>query len=176
MGAQLGARKRQMNFGVCVLGTRVLIVALVTAIAGCETAPTPKPLPPAPLPPPAVPARLPSIFFGTNVVDLTPAQRQQVRELAVMLKQSHAVGLPIRVEGHSDRLGGRASKTRVSHLRAKAVANEFIFNGISPERITVAGHGDSQPAAPDSRADGSENPEGLALNRRVEIVIERTIK
>ena len=38
------------------------------------------------------------------------------------------------------------------------------------EMVTV-GSGESRPAAPNKRPDGKDNPEGRALNRRVEVTL-----
>ena len=51
----------------------------------------------------------------------------------------------------------------LSLLRAKSVASLLVKNGISIERISVTGYGDTRPIA------SNETAEGRAKNRRVEI-------
>ncbi len=51
----------------------------------------------------------------------------------------------------------------LSFLRAKAVAGILVKYGISPERISVTGYGDTRPIA------SNETDEGRAKNRRVEV-------
>ncbi|MBI5666086.1 MAG: OmpA family protein [Nitrospirae bacterium] len=74
------------------------------------------------------------------------------------------------VEGHTDDMPIKASSDKqyvdnmeLSLLRAKAVASILMDNGISPDRISVAGYGETRPIA------SNETDEGKIKNRRVEI-------
>jgi len=40
-------------------------------------------------------------------------------------------------------------------------------------RFQAAGHGAANPVAPNSHPDGSDNPDGRALNRRVSLSFQR---
>lgn len=138
-------------------------------------APPPEPAPPASVAPePVVGERFPSILFEPDTVELSPTQRRLIRDIAAVLKHPAVADRSVNVEGHTDAVGSRDVNERVSLERAKAVANELIFNGVSPERLQVIGLGDTQPAAPNTDPDGTDNPEGRKLNRRVEIVVERS--
>ena len=49
---------------------------------------------------------------------------------------------------------------------------EYILSkGIAATRITSQGYGETMPVAPNANPDGSDNPEGRELNRRVEFKI-----
>jgi len=50
------------------------------------------------------------------------------------------------------------------------VGGERKRAGVRPPR-DAPGSGESKPVAPNENADGSDNPSGRALNRRVEIFI-----
>lgn len=73
------------------------------------------------------------------------------------------------IEGHSDNIPIKSTadlygdNLELSFLRAKAVALILEKNGISLERISVMGYGDTRPIA------SNETAEGKAKNRRVEI-------
>ena len=151
-------------------GSMVLLAVLVSACAAPP--PAPKPAPAPVVVEPVVPERLPALLFGSNETTLLPDQRRQVRAIAATLKEPHVAERAVRVEGHTDALGDSALNQRISLQRARAVANELVFNGVSPERLTVVGLGDTQPTAPNTEPDGSDNPQGRSLNRRVEVVIE----
>ncbi len=71
----------------------------------------------------------------------------------------------IRVEGHTDNRGKKATNQKLSEARAAAVADYLVSQGIDRSRIESAGYGDSRPLAPNLTARGRE------LNRRVEFVI-----
>jgi flagellar motor protein MotB len=74
------------------------------------------------------------------------------------------------IEGHTDNIPIKSSAGRryrdnmdLSFLRAKAIANILTFHGISPDRISVIGYGDTRPV------DTNDTAEGRAKNRRVEV-------
>jgi flagellar motor protein MotB len=74
------------------------------------------------------------------------------------------------IEGHTDNLPIKSNigkryidNMELSVLRARAVSQILIKNGISSERISVAGYGDTQPI------DTNDTDEGRAKNRRVEV-------
>lgn len=76
----------------------------------------------------------------------------------------------ILIEGHTDNQPVRVAagsrytdNMELSFLRAKAVADILIKNGIPLDRISVTGYGDSRPAA------SNDTYEGRLKNRRVEI-------
>jgi outer membrane protein OmpA-like peptidoglycan-associated protein len=49
---------------------------------------------------------------------------------------------------------------------------EYILSkGIASNRITSHGYGETMPVAPNANPDGTDNPEGRQLNRRVEFKI-----
>ena len=51
----------------------------------------------------------------------------------------------------------------LSLLRARAIANILVRHGISLDRLSVVGYGDTRPIAPNN------TEEGRAKNRRVEV-------
>ncbi|MDD9894037.1 MAG: OmpA family protein, partial [Gammaproteobacteria bacterium] len=57
----------------------------------------------------------------------------------------------------------------LSTLRAKAVKEYLGSKGVSAHRLSFKGYGESDPIADNQNADGSDNPEGRARNRRVEL-------
>jgi flagellar motor protein MotB len=76
----------------------------------------------------------------------------------------------VMIEGHTDNMPIKPSAEKrykdnmeLSFLRAKAVADILIKNGISLERISVIGYGDTRPIA------SNETYEGRVKNRRVEV-------
>jgi OOP family OmpA-OmpF porin len=45
--------------------------------------------------------------------------------------------------------------------------------GVAAASISTKGFGEQYPMAPNKNADGSDNPLGRALNRRVSIIVEK---
>lgn len=81
------------------------------------------------------------------------------------------VSLRIRIEGHCDNTGSPEYNQRLSERRAEAV-RDFIVSqyGIEPLRFETIGRGELLPAAPNSRSDGADFPEGRQQNRRAEFI------
>lgn len=79
---------------------------------------------------------------------------------------------PVQVNGHTDSVGPDADNQTLSERRAQAVVDYFSGAGVDGTRLLAQGFGETQPIAPNTNEDGSDNPEGRAQNRRVEIVVE----
>jgi OOP family OmpA-OmpF porin len=94
-----------------------------------------------------------------------------VERIARVLSHPGARTRRIILEGHTDDVGTTSYNLTLSRRRAETVARELIARGIRRDRVTVAAFGETRPAAPNRHADGSDNPDGRARNRRVEAVI-----
>lgn len=77
----------------------------------------------------------------------------------------------IELSSHTDSKGSDAYNLKLSKERAKSVVDYMISKGIDSRRLKDAGYGESRPIAPNTMEDGSDNPEGRALNRRTEFEI-----
>jgi OOP family OmpA-OmpF porin len=103
------------------------------------------------------------ILFATGKADLQPESRPVLKEIAATLKE-HG-DLKILIEGHTDNVGSAGSNLALSEGRAVAVKAALVSEfGVSEDRITTHGFGDTKPAVPNATATGR------AQNRRVEIV------
>ena len=79
----------------------------------------------------------------------------------------------ILITGHTDSKGSDAYNQRLSLARAQAVKNWFEAKGLQ-QNYQLEGLGATRPIAPNTHPDGSDNPEGRAQNRRVEIIVNKT--
>jgi OOP family OmpA-OmpF porin len=76
--------------------------------------------------------------------------------------------LRVEIEGHTDDQGSDGYNEKLSHDRAKAVADYLIQKKVDAARITWKGYGESRPLKPNT------SEENRALNRRVEFhIVER---
>jgi len=116
---------------------------------------------------------LPYVFFGFGSADLNPEARKTVDAIAAILNHPRAERRNLIVEGHADAIGQLDANRALALARAETVANELIVNNLRRERVTTHGYGEERPVAPNTNPDGTDNPEGRARNRRVEIVIEK---
>ncbi len=79
------------------------------------------------------------------------------------------------VVGHTDSIGDEASNVDLSEARAAAVREGLLRTGVDPGIVQTEGRGEAEPVAPNQHADGSDDPDGRQLNRRVEIFIPTTL-
>jgi outer membrane protein OmpA-like peptidoglycan-associated protein len=103
------------------------------------------------------------ILFATGKTDLQPESRPVLKEIASTMKKYG--DLRILIEGHTDNVGSAPSNLALSEGRAAAVKAALVAEfGVSGDRITTKGFGDTKPSVPNTSA------AGRAQNRRVEIV------
>ena len=76
----------------------------------------------------------------------------------------------VTVVGHTDSVADDAYNQTLSEQRAKAVTEALTSNGVTAS-IESVGYGETKPVAPNENPDGSDNPAGRRLNRRVEVFV-----
>ena len=81
-------------------------------------------------------------------------------------------GKPARIEGHTDSRGSDAYNLKLSAARAVTVRDWLAKRDLIPARTATRGYGKSRPIAPNTTADGRDDPGGRQKNRRVEVVFE----
>jgi flagellar motor protein MotB len=84
-------------------------------------------------------------------------------------------GLMVEIVGHTDALGSDKFNQKLSENRAKAAIDYLVTQGIDPARFVAKGMGKREFIAINKNPDGSDNPEGRQLNRRVEIKLLNTV-
>ena len=67
-----------------------------------------------------------------------------------------------------DSKGAESYNMKLSKRRATAAVNYLVSKGVDRNRLIMEYKGESMPIAPNTKPDGSDNPEGRALNRRTE--------
>lgn len=103
------------------------------------------------------------ILFEFDKSDISAAAERKIADLVSDIP----AGAEIKVHGHTDSWGGRDYNQTLSEARAQTVA-DVIEEARSDLSLEVRGFGMTQPVAPNERG-GEDDPEGRALNRRVEI-------
>lgn len=92
-----------------------------------------------------------------------------LEEAVAILKDNPSINIVI--EGYTDSIGTESYNQALSERRARSVYRFFLKHGIAASRMQAVGFGESNPIAPNTNPDGSDNPEGRALNRRVELKV-----
>jgi len=102
------------------------------------------------------------IRFDVNKSTLKPESMGAINEIYTLMKDNP--DLKFSVEGHTDSQGDDAFNMKLSQDRAESVKNTLIKMGISTDRLTSKGWGESRPIS------NNASPEDMANNRRVEFV------
>lgn len=112
------------------------------------------------------------VLFPAGSADLTPAGLEQLRTLAVTIKDiardiPKSLNWILRVDGHADRqkvtTGPFASNWELSTQRAVNVVKQLLADGVPRKNLAAAGFADTQPIDP------GETPEAYSRNRRIEM-------
>lgn len=105
------------------------------------------------------------VLFGFDSAVLTPQANDLLAEISNRLTAGAVIS--VLVKGHTDSVGSDAYNDKLSQRRADSVAAFLVSQGVAADKIKAQGLGESQPVA-DNATDA-----GRALNRRVEIIVDR---
>jgi len=105
------------------------------------------------------------ILFDTGSDVIKPESASIIQSIARSLETNP--NLKLRIEGHTDSVGGASANLDLSRRRAEAVMAVLVKQfRIDDQRLTAAGLGSTKPI------DSNENPQGRSQNRRVEFIKE----
>ena len=107
------------------------------------------------------------VLFATGQATILPGAQAQLNQVAEALKTQAEHHFT--VEGHTDNQGTDAINNELSSRRANAVRDYLVVRGVAAAVITAQGFGSSRPVA------DNKTTEGRAMNRRVEIIVDRPI-
>lgn len=113
-----------------------------------------------------------NVFFIFDKDKIIDESLPDLEKLAKLLNKN--LEIKIEISGHTDSKGSDEYNMKLSKKRAIAVRKYLIKNGVSPERITAVGKGETMPIARNVNPDGTDNPEGRQLNRRIELKVLET--
>jgi outer membrane protein OmpA-like peptidoglycan-associated protein len=112
------------------------------------------------------------VLFDFDKATIRPDAADGLGKVAEVIR-SHAAA-PVELEGHTDGKGQAPYNLKLSEQRAESVKAWLAKNGgIPAARLKTRGYGMTRPVVPNTRPDGTDDPEGRQKNRRVEIVIQK---
>ena len=110
------------------------------------------------------------VLFDFDKHDLRPEAVPSLEKVAQVLRSKAAS--PVTIDGHTDGKGSDAYNQPLSEKRAQAVRDWLVKNGgATAAKVTTKGWGKAKPIVPNTKPDGSDDPEGRKKNRRVEITV-----
>ena len=109
-------------------------------------------------------ALLSNIYFGFGDYGLDDQDKLQLKPLVTVMKENPK--LRVEIAGHTDNIGDGKANLRISILRASAVANYLVSQGIASDRVEPRGYGYAIPMA-----SNDQEREGREFNRRIEVLV-----
>ena len=109
-----------------------------------------------------------SVLFDFGSSELRGEASTTLTNLATVIKDSKAP--KVQVQGHTDSVSDDAFNQKLSEQRAQAVSSALKSDGVAAD-LEAVGYGETKPVAPNENPDGSDNPAGRRLNRRVEVFV-----
>ena len=114
------------------------------------------------------------VLFDFDKAELLPKARDTLHQAADFIRDKAKAKSTVRIAGHTDAKGDANYNQKLSERRALAVKNWFVTKeGLQNVNFVTEGFGKQKPVAPNTKPDGSDDPDGRQKNRRVEITIKK---
>jgi photosystem I P700 chlorophyll a apoprotein A2 len=112
------------------------------------------------------------VLFEFDKADILQEAEASLNKVAGVVKGFKSPA--VMIFGHTDSKGADDYNLKLSRRRADSVKEWLVKKGGIDERIIqTTGFGKSKPKVPNTKQDGSDDPEGRRKNRRVEIVVKK---
>jgi len=110
------------------------------------------------------------VLFDFGKSDLRPVAIPSLLKVVTVMQSYPAYVCTI--GGHTDGKGGKEYNRKLYERRANSVKTWLVGHGAS-NQMNTQGFGDTKPVVPNTKPDGSDDPEGRQKNRRVEITLKK---
>jgi OOP family OmpA-OmpF porin len=117
---------------------------------------------------PKGPIVIKNIYYPFDKAILTDEAKLNV-DTSIFVLMNENPQIIIEISSHTDNKGADDYNLRLSQKRAESVVAYLISKGIEKNRLVAKGYGETKQIAPNTNADGSDNPEGRQMNRRTEL-------
>jgi outer membrane protein OmpA-like peptidoglycan-associated protein len=111
------------------------------------------------------------ILFDFDKSNLRPAAESTLAQVAKIIGSYSKA--QVLIEGYTDAKGSESYNAKLSDRRAISVKNWFAKHGVAASSMQTHGWGPAKPVAPNTKPNGSDDPDGRQKNRRVEITIKK---
>jgi outer membrane protein OmpA-like peptidoglycan-associated protein len=101
------------------------------------------------------------LLFDTNSAVLLPSSREQLNDLATILKVYPNVH--VKIGGYTDTTGETAANQVLSQQRADTVKQQLVDMGISADRLEAQGYGEQFPIADNTTEEGRQKNRRISL-------------
>jgi outer membrane protein OmpA-like peptidoglycan-associated protein len=101
------------------------------------------------------------LLFDTNSATLQPSSREQLNNIAMILKAYPSVH--VKIGGYTDSTGDAAANQTLSQQRADTVRQQLIDMGVSGDRLEAQGYGEQYPVGDNSTEEGRQKNRRISL-------------
>lgn len=112
------------------------------------------------------------VYFAFDNSQLSETGKNELKKVAALLQE--IPGSQLKLLGYADPIGPAPYNLTLSEKRAVSAMKFLVSLGIEAGRMSATGLGETHFAAINTNPDGTDNPEGRRLNRRVEFEIIAT--
>lgn len=105
------------------------------------------------------------VLFDLNQYQVKNRIKPSLNTLSRALAENSDIR--IKIDGYTCNLGSDNHNLLLSLNRAKSIKEYLIIRGVTPNHVTVEGHGENDPISE------NQSEEGRSQNRRVEFIISR---
>jgi outer membrane protein OmpA-like peptidoglycan-associated protein len=109
------------------------------------------------------------IYFDFDKYSIRDESIVELNMLLLFLDKNLTV--IVEISGHTDSRGSDEYNLKLSRNRAKSVVAWLKKRKVSSKRVIAKGYGENRHIAPNENPDGTDNPEGRQMNRRIELTI-----
>lgn len=112
-------------------------------------------------------------LFDPDQTTIMPGGEIALNKITEHLSRWHEH--PVVIECHTDSFGFDTYIRKLSQERAERLRLWFLQRGLLQDvQVTAVGIGKGHPIAPNQTPDGKDNLIGMAANRRIEIIVDKT--
>ncbi len=112
------------------------------------------------------------IYFDYDKSNIKGDAKVVLDKVVGLLKNYPTINVLLEVNGYTDSKGSAEYNLKLGKRRAEACKRYLIDQGVSESRLVLSSYGEQSPVAPNSTDNNQDNPEGRALNRRVEMKVK----
>jgi OOP family OmpA-OmpF porin len=110
-----------------------------------------------------------NVYYDFDKATLKKESHASLDKLVSLLNAHPEI--TIELSAHTDNKGSDEYNQRLSEARANSCVAYLISKGIDKARLQAKGYGSLQPIAPNTKEDGSDDPDGRQKNRRTEFKV-----
>jgi outer membrane protein OmpA-like peptidoglycan-associated protein len=114
------------------------------------------------------------VLFDFDRAEIKQEAEASLQNVATVVRANP--GATVSIEGHTDGRGADDYNQKLSEARAASVKQWLVAHAqVNGASVATRGWGKTKPVAPNAKPDGSDDPDGRAKNRRVEIVVRKIV-